>query len=96
MHLKRNDDDSTTSAKMLSVRLGEHDIENNSPDDAAQEFDVAQVIGHPNYTKTFKNDIALLRLNGNVRFNERISPVCLPYDSDLIRKQSLTNRKASE
>lgn len=79
---------------MLSVRLGEHNLEENSADDAAEEFEVEQVIAHPDYTKEFKNDIAVLKLRGNVRFNDRISPVCLPYDSQLIRTKSLTGRSA--
>ena len=65
-HCLKNDDDSVTSAKMLSVRLGEHNIEENSADDAAQEFEVAQVVTHPDYSKTYKNDIAVIKLNGNV------------------------------
>ena len=36
-------------------------------------------IKHPDYnTDTLKNDIALLKLEKPVQFNDKIQPVCLP------------------
>ena len=38
-------------AETLSVRLGEHNIKEDSSDDAAQELEIAEIIRHQNYTK---------------------------------------------
>lgn len=65
-HCLRNDDGTTTSAGMLSVRLGEHNIEEDTSDDAPQEYEIEKVITHEQYTRSFKNDIAVLKLRGNV------------------------------
>lgn len=88
------EDGKQTRPEMLSVRLGEHNIEEDVAEDAAEEYEIEQVITHPGYNKQFQNDIAVLKLKGNVRFNDRISPICLPYDSQLIRTKSLTGNKA--
>ncbi|KAM9253032.1 transmembrane protease serine 2 [Dugong dugon] len=42
-------------------------------------YQVAKVISHPNYdSKTKNNDIALMKLQTPLTFNDRIRPVCLP------------------
>jgi secreted trypsin-like serine protease len=67
-HCVVEDDGSTKSPSLLSVRLGEHDIDTDSSDDAAIEVEVAQVMAHAQFDlKTFKNDIALLRLRQKAR-----------------------------
>lgn len=66
-HCVVEDDGTTKSPSQLSVRLGEHDIDTDSPDDAAIEVDVVQVTAHSQFDlKTFKNDIALLKLKQKV------------------------------
>lgn len=53
-HCVVDDDGSTKPAAHFSVRLGEHDIDNDSTDDAAIEVDVVQVIAHEDFDlKTF-------------------------------------------
>ncbi|XP_007945507.2 transmembrane protease serine 2 [Orycteropus afer afer] len=44
-----------------------------------QGYRVEKVISHPNYdSKTKNNDIALMKLQTPLTFNDRIRPVCLP------------------
>lgn len=69
-HCLVEEDGSTKSPSQLSVRLGEHDIDGDSPDDAAIEVEVLQVLVHANFDlKTFKNDIGLLRLRQKVSYS---------------------------
>lgn len=80
---------------MLSnVRLGEYVI--STPEDwdnttylynicapPALDFAIEQIILHENYNpmdKNKHNDIALIRLQGNVTFTNYISPICLPME----------------
>lgn len=66
------------------VLLGELDYVRD--DDVAQpiRFNVAERIRHPDYTSKYKyNDIALLRLNETVTFNDYIRPACLPEFSSI-------------
>nr|XP_045359954.1 transmembrane protease serine 2 [Camelus bactrianus] len=42
-------------------------------------YQIAKVISHPNYdSKTKNNDIALMKLQTPLTFNDRVKPVCLP------------------
>lgn len=70
------------------VRLG--DFNYGSIDDDAQPINihVSEVIVHPNFTKNIAyNNIALLRLNQTVAFNEYIRPACLsqPHTTTITR-----------
>lgn len=61
------------------VLLGELDLASNDDDAQPNQFDIAERIKHPDYTNRFKyNDIALIRLDASVKFNEYIRPACLP------------------
>lgn len=114
-------DGSLTDKSTLKVRLGEHNIKEETPDDAAIDFEIESIIKHPKYNVPgpYSNDIAILRLKPRVRFsissrshdmsssendvylnpqvdfNERISPVCLPYDSELFRYKDVTGIQAT-
>ncbi|XP_074597493.1 proclotting enzyme-like [Brevipalpus obovatus] len=79
------------------VRLGEHNIKEDTPDDATVDYDIESIIVHPDYNVpgAFSNDIAILKLKPRVQFNERISPACLPYDSELFRYKDVTGRQAT-
>lgn len=59
---------SVRNAADYSVRLGEHSIERDAPEDAAEEIEVAQIVPHQNFDpRIYKNDIALLKLKRKVR-----------------------------
>ena len=48
--------------------MGEHDIFQDSPDDASEDYEVTKIIAHEDYVaKTFRNDIALIKLRRKVR-----------------------------
>lgn len=48
---------------------------------SATTYKIAETIIHPNYNSLEKNnDIALLKLDQSITFNENIYPVCLPVE----------------
>lgn len=58
------------------VRLGDLDYETNNV--GAHQFKVIEKFIHPSYSINTKyEDIALLRIDGPIEFNEFIRPVCL-------------------
>lgn len=83
--------------RLINVRLGEYNTEtdvdcvqlDNARDcaDPVQNFGVDDVIVHENYLPSDasfyqrENDIALLRLSGNVRYSEFVAPICLPSNT---------------
>ena len=63
------------------VRLGEHDTKHDGPDCqektcnlGVQDFDIGKVIVHEQYNKPvlYRNDIALIKLNGQVSQNGKL------------------------
>lgn len=91
--------------KLFQVRLGEWDTRSN-PDcveeinggrfcnDEFVEIRVTDIIVHENYvpdSRHQQNDIALLRLQRNVRYTDFIKPICLPTDTSL-RSADLTGQ----
>lgn len=74
----------------VRVRLGELNIQNSN--DGANPIDVviSEIIVHPDYVSTLRyNDIALLRLEKKVKFNNHIRPACL-YNNDNIYSPKVT------
>lgn len=64
--------------------LGELDYASDDDDAKPLQLNIAERIRHPNYTGRFKyNDIALLRLDSIVTFNDYIRPACLPESSSI-------------
>lgn len=61
------------------VLLGELDRARNDDDAHPVQFNIAERIRYPEFTTKYKyNDIALIRLAAEVKFNEYIRPACLP------------------
>lgn len=77
---------------LLGVRLGDHDVTTERDCDRDedgieiacaekyQDFEIESSHYHPEYSKTtFRNDIALIRLKGDVNLRPRnVRPICLP------------------
>lgn len=80
------------SMQLSSVRFGEHDLssapdcdinDNNFCASATQEYATENVIVHPDYNNPnrFNNDIAIIKINKEVKETDFISPICLPFPS---------------
>ncbi|XP_075985634.1 venom serine protease-like isoform X2 [Anticarsia gemmatalis] len=66
--------------KSLAVIVGEHDVTTGNETSAAKGYAIAQYIIHPGYTTSnYDNDIALIKVATPIQFNDRVSPVCLPF-----------------
>lgn len=77
----------TIRASSVTVRLGEHDLKLTG--DGEIDVGVERIIVHPNFQpKTFKNDIALIKLDRKIVFNDTIEPACLPYDNLKLANQT--------
>jgi len=74
----------------VRVRLGELNLQKNNDGANPVEILVDTIIVHPDYVSTSKyNDIALIRLNSRVKFNNHIRPACL-YNLDHIYSRKVT------
>ncbi|XP_055525728.1 CLIP domain-containing serine protease B9-like isoform X2 [Wyeomyia smithii] len=76
--------------ELVSVRLGEYDttteidcIEQDNERicaDPPLDVPIEEKLPHPEYNETTKlNDIALLRLNRDIRYSDFVQPICLPH-----------------
>lgn len=64
------------STRSVTVLLGLQSQQGSNPN--LERRSVVEVINHPSYnSRTFDNDIALLRLSAAVPFTSYIQPVCL-------------------
>lgn len=71
--------------------LGELDYANSYDDAEPLQINIAQRIKHPNFSGRFTyNDIALLRLENIVTFNDYIRPACLPESSSIASQAMAT------
>ncbi|XP_031634257.1 serine protease Hayan-like [Contarinia nasturtii] len=75
------------------VRVGSASLLDESNDtNTAVWHDIQEIIVHPDYNASTRwNDIALLRVVGNIRFNDLVSPACLNTNlGDVPSSQNLT------
>lgn len=58
--------------------MGDYDLDTED-DVESEEFDIEKIIVHYNYkpTESHANDIAVIKLNGTIKFNENVQPICL-------------------
>ncbi|KAK8767401.1 hypothetical protein V5799_005822 [Amblyomma americanum] len=65
---------------MLTVRLGDHDLNSTNDQTAPVDVQVSDLVRHPDYAQnTYTNDIALLVLSEPVTWSRFVQPVCLPF-----------------
>jgi len=70
-----------TSKSLFTVRLGEHELNNDNDGTTPLDIEIESKVIHENYNpKNLSNDIAVLTLKQDVEiFDEKISPVCLEH-----------------
>ncbi|XP_058457223.1 brachyurin-like [Malaya genurostris] len=63
--------------------MGAHNRENNEPSQQSVSFSPTGINIHPDYSPTtIRNDVATVRLNIPIIFNDRVRPIRLPARSD--------------
>lgn len=70
-----------TNGRTLKIRMGEWDASSSTEPIAAQEFNVARIFIHPQFTAAnLRNDIAILRLASTVPLGQvpTITTACIP------------------
>uniref|UniRef100_A0A182MYX5 Peptidase S1 domain-containing protein n=1 Tax=Anopheles dirus TaxID=7168 RepID=A0A182MYX5_9DIPT len=66
------------------VRFGDLNLFNDTDDQFAQQYKIAEIIRHPGHRFSAKYlDIALIKLNGSVMLNETVAPACLWNDDEI-------------
>ena len=69
----------------IRVRIGEWDFSSTSELHSHVERKVKEKIVHPKYNFfTYEYDLALLKLDKRVDFQDNIIPICLPGNDDLL------------
>jgi len=67
-------------AGTIKVALGEHDIQKDVETKTAQQI-MGSAIVHPQWNRAqTEHDIAIIKLNSAVTFNDNVVPACLPTD----------------
>jgi len=73
--------DGDTPAQVRVV-TGDH-TRNDASNTVRQTHNAAQIVMHPDYdSRTFENDIALVRVQSTIAFNIDVQPVCGPEQTD--------------
>ena len=84
------------TAELTTVTLGEHNIKDDEDKAEPESFNISKVIKHEEYNRrTQDNDIAIIRLDREVEFNDGIRPVCLPSESENLREDKVTELQSS-
>ena len=69
----------------IRVRIGEWDFSSTSEPQDSVELKVIEKIVHPKYNFfTYEYDLALVKLERRIDFQENIIPICLPGNEDLL------------
>lgn len=64
----------------IGVLIGDHDYSVGNDTNASRIFGVLNTLIHPNYVEQKNlNDIALIEVRGEIQYNDRVGPACLPF-----------------
>ena len=75
----------------IRVRIGEWDFSSTSEPLQNIERKITKKIVHPKYNFfTYENDLALLKLDKRIDFQDNIIPICLPANDDLLIGKNLS------
>ena len=75
----------------IRVRIGEWDFSSTSEPLQNIERKIVKKIVHPKYNFfTYENDLALLKLDKRIDFQDNIIPICLPANDDLLIGKNLS------
>jgi hypothetical protein len=70
------------------VRLGDLNLKETNDDTRTQDFSVAEKFRHPEYKPpALYNDIGLLQLDRDVKFDGYVRPACLHVEQDIPTRQ---------
>ncbi|CAG0890900.1 unnamed protein product [Cyprideis torosa] len=71
------------------VRLGEHDLSSDNDGANPIDFEVKEVLIHPDYLPpSLQNDIAIVKLSKRVSLTSKVKPACLPSPSTSFPSQA--------
>lgn len=74
------------------VLLGDLNYGSNTDDAQPRQFRIMERIKHPDFKYPSKyNDIALVRMNAPVQFNNYIRPACLPQSKSIDKKNVIAS-----
>lgn len=74
------------------VRLGDLDIASENDDIHARQYNVIESIAYPLYKNPHRyHDIALLKIEGRIEFNEYIRPACLTNTNTILSNQIIVS-----
>ncbi len=74
----------------IRIRIGEWDFSSTSEPMGSVELKVVDKIVHPKYNFfTYEYDLALVKLERRIDFQENIIPICLPGNEDLLVGKTL-------
>ncbi|XP_065283318.2 brain-specific serine protease 4-like isoform X1 [Dermacentor albipictus] len=78
--------------RLFSVRLGEYSIGKTEEDHEPQDIRLVRYIIHPRYSqpRRYNNDVALLELAQDIKFNRYVIPICLPEGPLQLKGRSAT------
>ena len=65
---------------LVTIVVGAHKL-SDTINPARQTFKFYKGYFHPGFDFDIRHDIALLRLNSSIQFNENVTAVCLPFNA---------------
>ncbi|XP_022687407.1 uncharacterized protein LOC111259557 isoform X2 [Varroa jacobsoni] len=73
----------------LTIRLGEFDFSQHE-NSRRRDYHVSRIVRHPQFNESNNNfaDIALIKVNEDIAFNQNLLPVCMPEEESFANKEA--------